>query len=163
MAPKRRWAAVFSSDIEPLEDPHPASAMARIDGLTFVSSVLPWKGCGGGPPWEGQGHADKTLNAVQQLRAIPHAPLIWGGDWNHALSGREMAGSKGGRAHVLAVVDALGLVVPTAVLAHRIPGLRSIDHVAVPRTASVQAAHRVAAEHKGARLSDHDAYVVTIE
>ena len=33
---------------------------------------------------------------------------------------------------VLAAFDALGLVVPTATLTHRIPGLRTIDHVAVP-------------------------------
>ena len=43
MRPKVRWAGVFSRlDVEPLPDPHPASAMARVDGMTFVSSILPW-------------------------------------------------------------------------------------------------------------------------
>ena len=102
------------------------------------------------------------MHAVEPLAALPHTSLIWGGDWNHALEGPEHAGSKGGRRHVLAAVEALGLVVPTATLTHRIPGLRTIDHVAVPRTASVQAAERVVAEHQEERLSDHDAYIVTI-
>ena len=93
---------------------------------------------------------------------MPYTPLIWGGDWNHALEGPEQAGSKEGRSHVLAAVEALGLVVPTATLRHRIPGLRTIDHVAVPRTASVQSAERVGAEHQEKPLSDHDAYIVTI-
>jgi endonuclease/exonuclease/phosphatase family metal-dependent hydrolase len=62
----------------------------------------------------------------------------------------------------LAAVEALGLVVPTATLPHRIPSLLTIDHVAVPRTTSVQAAERVVAEHQGRQLSDHDAYIVTI-
>jgi hypothetical protein len=102
------------------------------------------------------------MHAVGRLAAIQDTPLIWGGDWNHALNGPEHAGSKGGRRHVLAAVEALGLVVPTATLTHRIPGLRTIDHVAVPRTASIQAAERVAAQHQEKSLSDHDAYIVTI-
>ena len=84
---------------------------------------------------------------------------MWGGDWNHALRGHEYAGSKAGRD---AIVDALGqleLVAPTTDLPHALDGLLSIDHVAVPLGVTATASH-VVAEHAGARLSDHDAYVV---
>ena len=85
--------------------------------------------------------------------------LVWGGDWNHALSGREYAGSLGGRKVVLDAVDQLDLSVPTADLPHPIDGLLSIDHVAVPRGTATTAS-RLPAERDGTRLSDHDAYVV---
>ena len=126
---KRRWAAVFSaSDLQPMGDPHAASAMARVGAHVFVSSILPWRGCGDGSPWVGEDHAERTRNAVEPLASLPHSSVIWGGDWNHALEGPEHAGSKAGRTHVLAALETLELAVPTATLAHAIPGLRTIDH-----------------------------------
>lgn len=165
MAARRRWAAVASRlPMASSPDPHPASAAAQIGAMTYVSSVLPWKGCTSRPPWVGDRHADKTVNAVNdlllRLRAAPS--LVWGGDWNHALTGRESAGSKAGRDAITGALDELGLVVPTAELPHAIEGLLSIDHVAVP-AGSAASARRVVAECEGKRLSDHDAYVVEVE
>ena len=100
MAPERRWAAVASRlPMTPKPDPHPASARVRIGTTTYVSSVLPWKGCGATPPWVGDRHADKTRHAVDDLvtELTSIKSLVWGGDWNHALTGREYAGSIGGR------------------------------------------------------------------
>lgn len=57
----------------------------------------------------------------------------------------------------------LGLVAPTAALAHRDAGRLSIDHVAVPAAWGAVRAERVAAVRgDGARLSDHEAYVVEV-
>lgn len=89
--------------------------------------------------------------------------MVWGGDWNHALHGPEYAGSRGGRSHIENAVSQLELQVPTQRLPHRIEGLLSIDHIAVPTGALVQAAERVAAATDDGRLSDHDAYVVTVQ
>jgi hypothetical protein len=163
MAPRRRWAAVATrAPLEPQADPHPASAMAVSQGWTLCSSILPWRSCGGAP-WRGHRHADRTRAALDELLAnLPRARLVWGGDWNHALSGREHAGSVAGRVHVLAAVDALGLVVPTAQLPHAIAPMLAIDHIAVPADATTSAAAAVVATADGERLSDHDAYVVTL-
>jgi len=49
--------------------------------------------------------------------------------------------------------------VPTADLPHRIDGLLSIDHIAVPAEMPLATASRVVASVAGRRLSDHDAYV----
>ena len=87
------------------------------------------------------------------------APSIWGGDWNHALSGRESAGSVAGRRLLLGAVERLELSVPTALSGHQIDGLLSIDHIALPKTWSVSATHRHRAFVGGNRISDHDAYV----
>ena len=164
MTARRRWAAMLSRTLlVPVADPHPASAMATIDGTTYCSSVLPWRSCGDGFPWVGQRHVDKTEHAVKELLAnMPRHNLVWGGDWNHALVGREYGGSQGGRRHVVRAVEALNLAVPTTPLEHRIDGLLTIDHVAVPRAASVTSANRFVAESQGKRLSDHDAYVVEV-
>jgi hypothetical protein len=164
MAARRHWAAVLSR--EPLvarPDPHPASALADVGRLTFCSSILPWRSCGGRPPWVGDRHADRTGAAVDDLlRALPSAGLVWGGDWNHALAGPEHAGSEVGRTHIKRALAKLGLRVPTAGLPNRLAGLGSIDHIAVPQAATVLAARRVDASSGDKRLSDHDAYVVDL-
>jgi endonuclease/exonuclease/phosphatase family metal-dependent hydrolase len=162
MAPRRRWAAVASRlPMASSPDPHPASAQVQIGATTYVSSVLPWRTCGSRPPWRGESHAEKTTNVVDDLllRMRAARSLVWGGDWNHALTGKEHAGSAGGRAAIAGALDELGLVVPTAELPHRIDGLLSIDHIAVSQEFAGEPTRVVAA--KGAkRLSDHDAYVV---
>jgi hypothetical protein len=162
MATRRRWAAVASRlPMTSSPDPHPASAAAQISATTYVSTVLPWRAARSGPVWVGERHAERTQNAVGdlllRLRAAPS--LVWGGDWNHALIGKEYAGSKAGRASITDALDELGLVVPTADLPHAIEGLLSIDHVGVPAGMDATA-RRVGAEGGGKRLSDHDAYVV---
>jgi hypothetical protein len=40
--------------------------------------------------------------------ALPRSGVVWGGDWNHALSGREFTGTAGGRVHVLAAIRLSG-------------------------------------------------------
>ncbi|WP_457187138.1 endonuclease/exonuclease/phosphatase family protein [Nocardioides sp. P5_E3] len=162
MAQRRRWAAVASRlPLTSSPDPHPASAAAQVGATTYVSSVLPWRSCGSRHPWVGASHADKTKHAVDDLvlRLRAADSLVWGGDWNHALDGREYAGSQGGRREIARALDELGLVVPTAQLPHPIEGLLSIDHIAVPE-GTAATARRVAATDEGKRLSDHDAYVV---
>jgi hypothetical protein len=166
MARKRRWAGVASRlPLWPEPDPHPASARAQVGSFTCVSSVLPWRSATK-EPWVGDRHADRTDHAVATLTEPLKITdrLVWGGDWNHALTGREYAGSQGGRRAIEQALDRLRLDVPTAELPHRIDGLRSIDHVAVPQGWSKDATRLIAEqEHDGKRLSDHDAYVVEVE
>lgn len=165
MTPERRWAAIATTrPLAPEPDPHPASVRTRIGSTTFVSSVLPWRSCGSREPWIGEGHAARTVHTVERLvSGLGDAEsLVWGGDWNHALSGEEHAGSRGGRAAVLRALEVLDLHVPTADLPHVVDGLLTIDHVAVPRDVAATAS-RVVAEHDGRRLSDHDVYVVDAE
>ena len=58
----------------------------------------------------------------------------------------------------MSLIGELGLSVPTAGLSHCVPGLLSIDHVALRGGANE--ARRVVASQNGMRLSDHDLYVV---
>lgn len=161
MAPRRRWAAVASRrGTQPQEDPHGASAMVDIDGLRVCSSILPWRSCGVRSPWEGATTAEKTEAAVADIEAS--TPMVWGGDWNHALSGREWSGSVRGRQAIQEAVARLGMQVPTAAAPHRINGLLSIDHIAVPASWSLVSVEHYPASAAGARISDHDAYVVDV-
>ena len=162
MGQGQRWASVFSRrSLRPLPDPHPASAAVVVDGMTYCSTILPWMGAGAVAPWSGANHEEWTRNALDMLlENLPAIDLVWGGDWNHSLCGSEGAGSMGGRRHVLAAVKRLELCVPTAFLAHPIAGLRSIDHIALPKDSVVNRAERWEAKVHG--LSDHDAYVVEV-
>jgi len=163
MARGQRWAGVFSrSPLTAMPDPHVASACAVVDGVTFCSTVLPWRSCGSVPWGEGT-HADRTAAALDALlAALPRRNLVWGGDWNHSLVGPEWAGSTAGRAHLERALDELGLQVPTRDLPHRLDGIGTIDHIAVPRAVTVVCATRVSAVGPDGALSDHDAYVVEI-
>lgn len=162
MAPRRRWAAVATrGPSSPMADPHGASAMVELAGLRICSSILPWRSCGTRPPWIGSTTAEKTESSVVDIRAS--MPTVWGGDWNHALSGREWSGSVKGRSAILKALDELELQVPTANLPHQIPELLSIDHIAIPISWTVRAVEHHRAFDGDLRISDHDAYVVDVE
>ena len=60
------------------------------------------------------------------------------------------------------LLEAAKLSVPTRSLGSATPGHRSIDHIAVPITWDVLGAWRISADVEGRRLSDHDAYVISI-
>jgi hypothetical protein len=158
----KSWAAVLSrADAEAQLDPHRATALVRIEGFDFMTSVLPWRSCG--PSWPGSNLAEKMRITLDQLQGHISATTVWGGDWNQALEGREFVGTLAGRRRLLDMVEAAGLSVPTRSLSSRTPGHRSIDHIAVPVTWEVHSAYRVRAEVDGRRLSDHDAYVISVE
>jgi hypothetical protein len=164
MSSRRRWAGVFSRiGLEEMPDPHPATAAAVVDGVTFWSSILPWRGSGELPPWEGDTHAERTARTLDALLdQPPSADLVWGGDSNHAMTGPEHAGSKGGRAAIADALSRLELTVHTCDLPHRIPELLSIDHIALPIGSAIPAVSRAVAMAEGARLSDHDLYVADL-
>ena len=159
MAPRRRWAAVASHrPLRALAEPHGASCMVELEDLRICSSILPWRNCGSRDPWQGSTTAERTKAAIEDIQAA--TPTVWGGDWNHALAGREWTGTKRGRAALLVALEQLGLQVPTTDLPHQIPGLLSIDHIAIPTSWNVLAVERHRAFAMDIRISDHDAYVV---
>ena len=140
--------------------PHPASAVAEVDGRSFCSSVLPWRSSGGAVPWRGASQAERTEVACRDLASADID--VWGGDWNHALEGRDWAGSRGGRAAIVDTLDRLGLVCITSPLPAAGDLQRTVDHVAVRRSIEVDCVERVVAADDRGRLSDHDAYVATL-
>lgn len=86
-------------------------------------------------------------------------------DGTRNLAGRhgpESAGSVAGRIAIKAAVADLKLKTVTGESPHRVPGLLSIDHIAVPEGAQIHAVNRIIAQDRaGKRLSDHDAYTAT--
>ena len=162
----RSWAAVWSA--EPLVDltsPHEAAALARRGGTVFCSCVLPWRGARATWPDDGANIAEMTRVALERmapdLRAARDA-LVWGGDWNHAMKGREYAGSAAGRTAITGLLEELEFTVATSDAPHRIDGLLSIDHIAVPTAWPTGRCERLVATAEERRLSDHDAYVVSL-
>lgn len=131
----KSWAAVWSNQPSAKLPPvHPAAAPALCGDLLLFSCVLHWRGARPHWPDEGSTVAAMTLAALGRLGpsliSNEHA-VVWGGDWNHAMTGREHAGSMEGRGAIEALVATAGLVVTTVDAPHRIDGLLSIDHIAV--------------------------------
>lgn len=161
MGRKQHWAAVLSREaLTSLPDPHPASAAAIVNGVTFCSTILPWATCGNGPPWVGKGLAEQAANAVFSLvAALPRKDLVWGGDWNQNLEGGwEHVGTNCGAGILNAATRYLNLKALTAGLFHQNSISHTIDHIAVPTGWKVKSAARVQA----AGLADHDAYIVEV-
>ena len=163
MGPRKHWAAIASREpATQVADPHPASAAVKVGGVTYVSSILPWRGCGSGFPWIGATHAERMNDTLDGLEPFlsRQDEVVWGGDWNQSLQGNEAVGSHAGRIALRSLIDRLGLWTPTAQLPHRNDVLSSIDHIALKAPSAT--AWRVVAEAAGVRLSDHDAYVVAL-
>ena len=164
MGSRKYWAGICTrGSLQPLPDPHPASAATTFAGVVWCSSILPWRSCDDSI-WGSGSTAEKTARAVGQLMdSLPSEDLVWGGDWNHAMTGREYVGSVSGRAAIQDALTDRRLQLATQHAPHRIRGLHTIDHIAVPQTASVLGTHRVVGEDdRGNRLSDHDAYTAEI-
>jgi hypothetical protein len=78
------------------------------------------------------------------------------------MSGPEWSGSQDGRRCILDAVNSLALQIPTASACHQIDGLLSIDHIAIPIAWHVFDLEHHPASTDGARISDHDAYVIDV-
>lgn len=162
MQPHKSWAAVFSR-VPPTRgmDPHRATASAFVGEVRFVSSVLPWRNCG--TSWSGGSLAEKQALTLAELEPLIDQSTVWGGDWNQALEGKDYVVTTAGRGLITALLEARQLSVPTRSLGSATPRHRSIDHIALPMVWDVQGAWRISADVAGGRLSDHDAYVVSIK
>jgi len=158
------WAAVWSATgLEALDPVHPAVAIGRVGTLLACSCVLPGRGAAPYSDDDGDSLVAITRAALEGIRgalAGDGRDVIWGGGFNHALHGREQIGTLHGRKGVTALIAELGLQTPTSELPHRIAGIFSTDHVAVPERWGISGASRLVAESGGRRLTDADAYVV---
>ena len=156
----QQWASIASRQpLELVESPHPATTVARVGGITFVCSVLPW-GSAQGTPWRGDGYAERMLDALDDLDPFlrDQERLVWGGDWNHALEGPLDGSTRRGRDRIDELLTSLGLHAPTRHEPRGVYAINSIDHVAVPDPSAT--AQHIVAQAGGRRLSDHDLYVV---
>ncbi|GAA3802424.1 endonuclease/exonuclease/phosphatase family protein [Nocardioides panacisoli] len=160
MVPGRAWAGVFATEVTGLADPHPAAALATVDGLRVCSSVLPWQGSGRWYPWGGDNDGDRTAYAVDAIAAA--APRIWGGDWNTSFAPTGYAVAPTSRTLLWSAAMRLGLVITTTALVHQEGSDLTIDHIAVPTSWSTLEVEHHRAECNGVLLSDHDAYVVEV-
>lgn len=128
----------------------------RITAVTFCCSVLPWNGAGA--YWDDPtvGTGSRSIRVIDALgEGLPGDDLVWGGDFNHTLSGSFTTGSRTGREAINSFLADRHMRAPTGRLPHRLGGL-SIDHIAIPDDWTILRADRISA----GRLSDHDAYIV---
>jgi hypothetical protein len=161
MGRNQSFAAVWSRDGgRPLDAPNPATAGMKVDGVGFYSSVLPWRTCAPDWPWSDGGQASRTVDAVGSFDRSFGAEVVWGGDWNQTMAGPNYGGTRIGRAAIEDLLARRGLLLPTRVLPHRVAGMATIDHIAVPPGWTITSAERLPVPK---RLTDHDVYVVDVQ
>lgn len=157
------WAGVLArGSIDPLPDPHPASAAAWIDGLLACCSMLPWPFPDADTPWGDQAshleamHA--TLTPIENM--LKGNPSVWGGTWHQPLAGNIVGFSPRVQEELLGTVELLGLQVPTARERTRYGrGQLTIDHLAVPAGWPVADHGSFVVEES----SEHDAYWIEVD
>jgi hypothetical protein len=168
------WAAVNSTlPMKPVKAKHPSLAMARITlgerDFLAAASVFPWRSAAKyWPASDGDTFAERcarTLeaHAAEIERASTGLPVVWGGDFNQALSGPEHVGSDAGREALLDAFQKLHLRAVTIEAAGQDPNQRSIDHIAIPSSWSLWAVDVQRPHPDGRPLSDHPSYVVSVE
>jgi hypothetical protein len=168
------WSVIISRwPARPLPAEHSSLAMARIehpDGPFLAAcSVFPWRGAAKfWPTGDGDTFAERcarTLktHAAEIDEASSDLPVVWGGDFNQALSGPERVGSDVGREALLDAFQKLSLRAVTIEVAGQDPNQRSIDHIAIPSGWSLWAVDVQRPHPDGRPLSDHPSYVVSVE
>lgn len=177
----RRKAAISSRwDLKPIpkrDDPVEGRfCMARVldpstrKSILAVCTVLPWRGAT--PHWRELLNRDLTFAeafthvldyVVQRIHEerLEGEAVIWGGDLDQSLAGRDYVGSLIGRVALTNAFDDLELKVPTMHLPAHIDAHPAIDHIAIPATWQLQkppGVHKPVHETKP--LSDHALYIV---
>lgn len=159
------WCAIATSEpIEqvPTDTPGFTAGWSAQLGWALACSVLPWRGAGDHWPGDpGQPLAERFAQTLQShVDQLPTArPLLWGGDFNQALTGPEGAGTRDGRVLLRRVTAELGLSSPTTALESLAAPHKAIDHVFVPDP-TTRAERQVPLTSTGRPASDHPLYVL---
>ena len=180
----KRKAAIASRwpmNVIPGKD-HPAEGrlcLARLTDPTTGSTLLaasavpPWRGAA--PYWRKALGATLTYAEIyvsvldyftERIREErrPGEPVVWGGDFNQGLIGRDYVGTLTGRAALLDTFASFDLIVPTMHLSALIETHPAIDHIAIPSQCHSPVAAQIhRPERDGKYLSDHALYLVQSE
>ena len=117
MARGQSWAAIYAAALTPLADPHPAVALAEVDGIRVASVVLPWRGAGAYYLWGGDRGIDRVEHVVRSV--VTAAPAVWGGDWNTSFAAHGYSPAAGARSRLRAAAETLDAQIATKALLAR--------------------------------------------
>ena len=171
------WVAIVGRSVEPvvLDVPFERMAVAATTCVNDVrllvyGSVLPW----GLFPRDAlqaretgmQGFLrvlhEQTADIGQLRQQFPKHVVIWAGDFNQTLSGRNQGGSAAKREALLRAIDKLGLKAWNAGAAHAADGLHAIDLICGPREVAINRQGRIDPVLDGVTMTDHAGYWVEI-
>jgi endonuclease/exonuclease/phosphatase family metal-dependent hydrolase len=167
------WSAIISKwPLESIKAKHPSLAMARIKhpkgAFLAASSVFPWRGAAKHwPSKDGDSFADRCARTLRTHRAeICSArgvlPVVWGGDFNQALSGRDYVGRDAGRDSLSKAFAHLGLRAVTVDAEGQDLPQRPMDHIAIPEEWNSWTPKVRRPQTDNRLLSDHPSYVVLV-
>lgn len=174
------WVAVVGSAVEPVDLDVPyerLSVVARttIAGRTVIvyGAVLPWLSVKHHAPYVAR-TGESALEVfervlaehaadVAELRRRYDAPVIWAGDFNQSLVGRNSAGSAVRRAALAKSLANLGLTAWNEAAAHARRGMCAIDLICGPKEYKPIRQGRIHPILRGIAMSDHAGYWVEVD
>jgi hypothetical protein len=174
------WVAIVGTCVEPVPLDIPfarmaVAATARVDDVPFLiyGSVLPWAFVGRNAPEllrKGETATDAFRRVLREQAADierlgrrhrDHV-IIWAGDFNQTVSGRNFGGSVTKREALLAALDGLGLVAWNAAAANADEGMYAIDLICGPGERTTRRQGRIDPTLDGVVMSDHAGYWVEL-
>ena len=173
--------AIAGPSVSPLDDdPLPferlaVAALAEPDGVPAVvyGSVLPWRQIVQQAPslvrpYENYATAFQRILAEQVADLMrfrvrfPDRMIIWAGDFNQSLVGRNLTGSKSGREQLSSALKHLDLVAWNSNAPHSRTDMCAIDLVCGPDVDRIPRIELIPTHQEGRKLSDHMGYVVQL-
>jgi hypothetical protein len=175
------WLAIAGPSVSRLDDePLPferlsVAALAEPNGVPAVvyGSVLPWRQIVRQAPClvrpnESYATAFQRILAAQVADVVrfrlrfPDRMIIWAGDFNQSLVGRNLTGSKRAREQLSSALKRLDLVAWNSNAPHSSPDMCAVDLVCGPNVYRIPRIDLIPTHHAGRRLSDHVGYVVQL-
>jgi hypothetical protein len=174
------WVAIVGPSVEPVALDVPfermavaAAAVVSSVRLLVYGSVLPWGFMGRDvPEFVGAGETsreaflrvlrEQTADIKELRRRYPSHLVIWAGDFNQTVSGRNYGGSVVKREALQHALDELGLVAWNAAAAGADEDMHAIDLICGPRETSLSRQGRIDPVLDGVVMSDHAGYWVEV-
>lgn len=173
------WVAIVGHSVEPIafDVPYERTAVAAqvsVGGVTVIvyGTVLPWLAVTSHAPelvqdGESSFAAFKRVlaeqaNDVIELRRLYDMPVLWMGDFNQSVSGKNFGGSNDRRDLLNKTLESLGMIAWNGEAAHAMSGLCAVDLICAPKGCEVTEQGRIDPVQGKLTMSDHAGYWIEL-
>lgn len=173
------WVAIVGHSVEPIafDVPYERTAVAAqvsVSGVTVIvyGTVLPWLAVTShAPKLVRDGESSfavfkrvlaEQANDVIELRRLYDMPVLWVGDFNQSVSGKNFGGSNERRNLLNKTLESLGMIAWNCEAAHAMSGLYAVDLICGPKDCDVTEQGRIDPMQGKLTMSDHAGYWIEL-
>lgn len=173
------WVAIVGSSVEPIafDVPYERTAVAArvsVSGVAVIvyGTVLPWLAVTNHAPELVQDGENsfaafnrvlaEQANDVIELRRLYDLPVLWMGDFNQSVSGKNFGGSNDRRDLLNKTLESLGMSAWNGEAAHAMSDLCAVDLICGPHECVVTEQGRIDPVQGKLTMSDHAGYWIEL-